>query len=124
MQIILHFTLISCSLHLVFTELAYSVIVGMRKGTCPMQDYSLFETTNFNHFLELVRGMKDAASAGHFGAVQAGYRQALYESREYFSGSEAPRAISYFSLAEFYRNKGDEPGFNKVKSLLQDLLGV
>ena len=82
----------------------------------------LFGTSNFAYLLELVGRMKEAATEGHLETVQTGYRQALCESTEYFGWQQAPRAVSYLSLAEFYRRVGDEGGFKRVQMLLQEML--
>jgi len=82
----------------------------------------LFETNNFAYLLELVGRMKEAAREGHLETVQTGYRHALCESTEYFGWQKAPRAVSYLSLADFYRGNGDENGFKRVQVLLQEML--
>ncbi len=86
------------------------------------QGTDLLNTRDFDALLNLVADMKSAAGQGHFATVQSGYRQALCQSTEYFGWQQAPRAVSYLSLADFYRQSGDQSGLARVLALLQKML--
>ena len=81
-----------------------------------------FDSRDFLALMGLISDMKQAAVEGHFAVVQAGYRQAICQSTEYFGRQQAPRAVSYLAMADFYKEVGDETGFEKVTVLLEKML--
>lgn len=88
----------------------------------PGEESDLLNTRDFLALLNIVADMKSAAGQGHFSTVQSGYRQALCQSTEYFGWQQAPKAVSYLSLADFYRQNGDQSGLARVLGLLQKML--